>query len=409
MDGPSPSTFHQTRSSLSAVVRAAARVFAERFGTALQWLAVAPGRVNLIGEHTDYNGGYVLPMAIDRHVVIAAGRAPRGTHRLRAYSAALNSLVDIPLDAAVGPGEPTWANYLRGVVSGFERRRIALPPIDAAIVSDIPLGGGLSSSAALEVAAATLLDAVTESAFDPRLKARIARQAEHEFAGVPCGLMDQLASALGDEAGALLIDCMSEAVRVIPFADPGVTVLICDTGVKHALADGTYARRRAECAEAARQLGVPSLRDATPAMIDDASRISDPTVRRRARHVTTENVRTLAAALHLEAREFVVVGELMYESHRSLRDDFEVSSVELDALVDIAHEIGLAGGVLGARLTGGGFGGCTVTLVRSADIDAVIETIVHGYRRRTGRAPTSFVSRPARRAHMVDPLTLVGT
>jgi len=254
-----------------------------------------------------------------------------------------------------------------------------------------------------------LLDAVTGSALDPRMKARIARQAEHEFAGVPCGLMDQLASALGDEAGALLIDCRSESVRLIPFADPGITVLICDTGVKHALADGTYARRRAECAEAARQLGVPALRDATPAMIDDARRISDPILRRRARHVTTENVRTLAAALQLEARNFAIVGELMYESHRSLRDDFEVSSVELDALVDIVREIGPAGGVLGARLTGGGFGGCTVTLVRSANVDAVIGKIVHAYRRRIGRAPTSFVSRPAQRAHMVDPLTLVGT
>jgi galactokinase len=240
------------------------------------------------------------------------------------------------------------------------------------------------------------------------VKARIARQAEHEFAGVPCGLMDQLASALGDEAGALLIDCRSEAVRVIPFADPGVTVLICNTGVKHALADGEYARRRAECAEAARQLGVPSLRDATPAMVDDARRISDSIVRRRARHVTTENVRTLAAAMHLEARELVEFGELMYESHRSLRDDFEVSSVELDALVDIAREIGLAGGVLGARLTGGGFGGCTVTLVRSANVDAVIETIGREYRRRIGHAPTLFVSRPARRAHMVDPATVIG-
>jgi galactokinase len=264
----------------------------------------------------------------------------------------------------------------------------------------------LSSSAALEVATATLLEAVTGRDLDPHEKARICRQAEHEFAGVPCGLMDQLASSLGDEAGALLIDCRSERVRVIPFSDPSVSVLICNTGVKHALADSAYARRRTECAETARQLGVASLRDATPAIVAEAPEISDPVLRRRARHVVTENARTLAAALHLEAREFAEVGELMYESHRSLRDDFEVSSLELDALVDIAREIGHSGGVLGARLTGGGFGGCTVMLLRATSVDIVAETLGREYQRRTGHAPTSFVSRPARGAHLVDPLTV---
>ena len=222
---------------------------------------------------------------------------------------------------------------------------------------------------------ATLLEAATGAVLDPREKARLCRQAEHEFAGVPCGLMDQLASVMGDEAGALLIDCRFEVVRVVPFADPDVSVLICNTNVKHALADGAYARRRTECAEAARQLGVPTLRDATPAMVEAARGILDPAVRRRARHVTTENLRTLAAAAHLEAREFAEVGALMYESHRSLRDDFEVSSAELDTLVDVAREIGPAGGVLGARMTGGGFGGCTVTLVRTEHVGTVAETL----------------------------------
>ncbi len=392
-----------------SVLQTALRVFSDCFGGAPRWLAAAPGRVNLIGEHTDYSGGYVLPMAIDRHVVIAAIPAPGNVGRMRTYSAALNATIDIPLDGSVTRGDPPWANYVRGVVSGFEKRGLVLPAIDAAIVSDISLGGGLSSSAALEVATATLLEAVTGSALDPREKARLCRQAEHEFAGVPCGLMDQLASALGDEAGALLIDCGLEVVRVIPFADPSVSVLICNTGVKHALADGAYARRRTECAEAARQLGVSSLRDATPAMVEEAREFSDPVLRRRARHVVTENVRTLTAALHLEAREFARVGELMYESHRSLRDDFEVSSFELDTLVDIAREIGDSGGVLGARLTGGGFGGCTVTLLRAASVDIVVETLASEYLRRTGRALTSFVSRPRRGAHMVDPVTLIGT
>ncbi len=391
----------------SVTVRTAARLFAERFGTAPRWLAVAPGRVNLIGEHTDYNGGYVLPLAIDRHVVIAAGPAAADSGRLRTYSAALDTSVDIRLDGSEAPGEPVWANYLRGVVNGFAERGLFPPPLDAAIVSDVPLGGGLSSSAALEVATATLLEAVTGAVLDPREKARLCRQAEHEFAGVPCGLMDQLASVMGDEAGALLIDCHFEVVRVVPFADPAVTILICNTNVKHALADGAYARRRAECAEAARQLGVPSLRDATPAMVEAAHGIFDPAVRRRARHVTTESLRTLAAAAHLEAREFIEVGALMYESHRSLRDDFEVSSAELDTLVDVAREIGAAGGVLGARMTGGGFGGCTVTLVRTDHVGTVAETLASEYRNRTGHSATSFVSGPARGAHLVDPLTVI--
>ncbi len=394
-----------SRAAEASIVHTAARVFLRRFGVAPRWLAVAPGRVNLIGEHTDYNGGFVLPLAIDRHVVIAAGpaAASNGGGRLRAYSAALDAATDIPLDGSVAAGEPGWANYLRGVVSGFAERGLVPPGLDAAIVSDVPLGGGLSSSAALEVATATLLEAATGTVLDPREKARICRQAEHDFAGVPCGLMDQLASVMGDETGALLIDCRFEVVRVVPFADPSVSVLICNTNVKHALADSAYARRRTECAEAARQLGVPSLRDATPAMVDSARGIFDPVVRRRARHVVTENARTLAAAAHLQAREFDEVGALMYESHRSLREDFEVSSVELDTLVDIAREIGPAGGVFGSRLTGGGFGGCTVTLVRTVNVDAVAETFAREYRARTKHTSTSFVSRPARGAHLAVP------
>ncbi|HEV3031259.1 MAG TPA: galactokinase [Polyangia bacterium] len=390
--------------STPAVARLAARSFRDRYGAGPLWLSVAPGRVNLIGEHTDYNDGFVLPMAIDRHVAIAAAPATAGRDRLRVYSDALATSVDIPLGGEVSAGEPAWANYLRGVVSGFEKRGVAVPAVDAAIVSDVPLGGGLSSSAALEVAMATLLEVVTKVALEPKDKARLCREAEHQFAGVPCGLMDQLASVLGDDAGALLIDCRSEAVRVVPFATRGASVLVCNTNVKHALADGAYARRRAECAEAARALGLASLRDATPARIEQAPGSLDAVLRRRARHVATENGRTLAAAAHLAAGELARVGALMYESHRSLRDDFEVSSVELDALVDIAGEIGEAGGVFGARLTGGGFGGCTVTLVRTERVEAVVATLGREYRRRVGREATLFVSLPARGARLIEPV-----
>ena len=397
---------HETTAEPGGTARAATEAFLKRYGTAPRWLALAPGRVNLIGEHTDFNGGYVLPMAIDRRVVIAGGPGrANGGRRLRAYSGALDIAVEIPLDVPPAPGEPSWANYIRGVVAGFERRGIDVPAMDLAIVSDVPLGGGLSSSAALEVATATLLESAVGIALDPREKARLCREAEHEFAGVPCGLMDQLASVLGDRAGALLIDCQYETARVVPFADPAVSVLICNTNVKHALADSAYTRRRNECAEAARLLGVATLRDATPAMLEAAHDSLDPLVRRRARHVITENARTLAAAAHLEASEMAKVGELMYASHASLRDDFEVSCPELDALVEAASEIGLAGGVFGSRMTGGGFGGCTVTLVRSERVDAVARTIGAEYQRRVGRAATHFVSHPADGAHAIAPAT----
>jgi galactokinase len=381
---------------------AAARQFTERFGRPPVWLAAAPGRVNLIGEYTDFNGGHVLPMAIDRYVVMAAAPAPAGAvPRLRVRSSAVDSEVEVPLGAPVVRGEPAWANYVRGVVAGFQRAGTALPALDALVASEVPVGGGLSSSAALEVATATLLEAAAGTPLDPREKARLCRQAEHEYAGVPCGLMDQLASVLGDPAGPMLIDCKTQAVRIVPIADPHASVLICNTNVHHALGDGAYARRRAECAQAARDLGVEELCDATPAALEAARGRMDPVVHRRARHVIGEEARTLAAAEALAAPDLRRAGALMYESHRSLRDDFEVSCPELDTLVDIAGEIGEAGGVHGARMTGGGFGGCTVTLVQSARVPAVAEILRSEYLRRTGRALTDFVSRPARGAHLV--------
>ena len=324
------------------------------------------------------------------------------------YSAALDTSVDIRLDGSEPPGEPAWANYLRGVVSAFADAGSPLSVHRRGDRLGRALGGGLSSSAALEVATATLLEAVTGVTLDPREKARICRQAEHEFAGVPCGLMDQLASVMGDEAGALLIDCQLGGGAGGP--------LRRSRRQRPHLQHQRQARagRRRLCAPAHRVRGgrAPAGRRqlcATPRPPWSRQR-AGRSIRwsaRRARHVTTENLRTLAAAAHLEAGEFAEVGALMYESHRSLRDDFEVSSAELDTLVDVAREIGEAGGVLGARMTGGGFGGCTVTLVRTEYVPSVAETLASEYRNRTGRTATTFVSRPARGAHLVDPLTVV--
>jgi galactokinase len=383
--------------------RTAASEFTARFGRPPRWVVAAPGRVNIIGEHTDYSGGLVLPMAIDRHTVIAAAPAPADAGlRLRLHSAAMDQSVDIPLAATPVPGEPRWANYARGVVAGFGARGLVPPALDALVISDVPLGGGLSSSAAFEVATATMLEAALGTTLDAAEKARLCRQAEHDYALVPCGIMDQLISVMGDEGGALLIDCRSQQAHLVPFADPSVSLLIANSNVRHSLGDGAYAARMSACVEAAHKLGVPELGQATPAMVAAAEGTLGPLLYRRARHVVTENARTRAAADALGGGDWRVAGTLMYESHRSLRDDFEVSAPELDTLVELAGDVGETGGVFGARMTGGGFGGCTVTLASTDRVAAIGERLAQEYHRRHDRALTWFVSRPARGAHIIE-------
>jgi len=383
--------------------RTAASEFTARFGRTPRWVVAAPGRVNIIGEHTDYSGGLVLPMAIDRYTVIAAAPAPADAGlRLRVHSAAVDETVDIPLAATPVPGEPRWANYARGVVAGFGARGLIVPALDALVISDVPLGGGLSSSASFEVATATLLEAALGKPLGPTEKARLCRQAEHDYAQVPCGIMDQLISVLGDEAGALLIDCRTQQTKLVPFADPSVTLLIANSNVRHSLGDGAYAVRMSACVEAARMLDVAELSLATPAMVAAAENALGPLLYRRARHVVTENARTRATAEALAGGDWNTAGALMYESHRSLRDDYEVSSPELDTLVELARDIGVAGGVYGARMTGGGFGGCTVTLAASDRIADIGDRLAREYQRRHNRPLTWFVSRPARGAHVVE-------
>jgi galactokinase len=339
-------------------------------------------------------------MAIERCTVVAAAPAPSDeAPRLRLHSAALNATVDIALDAPQRPQDPPWSNYVRGVLHGFQKRGLRIPALCALVVSDVPLGGGLSSSAALEVALATLLETVTAAALDPVEKARLCQSAEHEFAGVPCGLMDPLVCILGDETGPLLIDCRSALARTVTLGDSTASVLVIDTGVRHSLGDGAYAQRRADCENAARLLGVATLRDATPEIVDRSQGALGPVLHRRARHVVTENARTQEAALALEEGAVESVGSLMYESHRSLRDDYEVSCQELDVLIDAARELGEAWGIYGARMTGAGFGGCAVALVKTATVDAAARQLRQRYESRTGHRMTAFISRPARGAH----------
>lgn len=382
--------------NLQAFAGQTARKFGEKFGREPQWIAAAPGRVNLIGEHTDYNDGFVFPMGIERYMVVAA--APNNTRNIQLFSANNGETATIDLTKPIVRGNPGWANYVRGVLDGFIKKGQSIPGFDAVLDSNVPMGGGLSSSAALEVATATLLEEATGLTLDPVDKALLAQKAEHDFAGVPCGIMDQFTSAMAKEGHLLLLDCRSRTTELVPLTDPAISILIINTNVRHELTGGEYAERRAQCEKAAAILGVPSLRSATMPMLESARTRMDDVIFRRARHVITEIARTLEAAKEIRQSHWHEVGRLMYASHTSLRDDFEVSCPELDLVVQLAREIGEAGGIYGCRMTGGGFGGCNVALVRSANADAISTRIARDYQEKTKIEPSIFSSRPGQGA-----------
>jgi galactokinase len=295
-----------------------------------------------------------------------------------------------------------WSNYVAGVIAGFVDRGIRPSGFQAVIESSVPYGGGLSSSAALEVATATLLEVITGTGLPPVEKALLCQKAEHEFAGVPCGIMDQFASVMGQEGYLMLLDCRSQQMEQIPLTDPAITVLIVNTNVKHELTGGAYAERRRQCETAARKLGVQSLREAGLAQLESQREHLEPVEFRRARHAISEIERTVQAAKAIKAADWPHVGRLMYASHDSLRDDYEVSCAELDLLVNLARELGTKCGVIGSRMTGGGFGGCTVSLVETDKVDQVAQHIAQSYRAQTSIEPTVLTSRPARGAHAVQ-------
>ena len=380
------------------------KLFVQQFGRPPEWLSVAPGRVNLIGEHVDYCGGLVLPMAIDRSTMIAAaiGDVGQKPSVARISSTAFQDRVEIPLDGSLRPtsesGAHGWADYVRGVIAGFEARGGRLPAFDALIDSSVPLGGGLSSSAALEVAMATLLAGMTGDPITPLELALLCQRAEHDFAGVPCGIMDQFASTLCQQDHLLLLDCQSLEARQVAFDRDDLLVLIVNSNVRHQLGGGEYAQRRKDCERAARLLGVGSLREATAEQVENSREVLGDIGYRRARHVVTEIARTQAAAEALTSSRWHDVGKLMAASHASLRDDFSVSCFELDLLVELAA---VQPGVIGSRLTGGGFGGCTVTLVEASRADKAMETIAAGYLQRSGRACSMFTTRPSQGARLL--------
>ncbi len=360
----------------------AARAYAERFGEEPTLVASAPGRVNLIGEHTDYNGGFVLPCAIDRRVAAAVGPAPdrEGTFFSVDFGEAR------PLEDS---RDGSWADYLRGVAWAIEQTGAEVPPFRATLVGNVPLGSGLSSSAAIEAATALALNVLFGLEISRKDLALLCQQAENDFIGVPSGIMDQYASLLCEADSALLIDCRSLEAEPIPLDLEGanLALLVCDTRVERELADTGYQKRRETCEKAAQKLGVDKLRDARE---EDLERLSGDELK-RARHVVRENARVLEAVRKLREKDFADFGRLMYDSHLSLQEDFEVSTPELDAFVEAAREAS----ALGARLTGAGFGGCAIALVAANGADAVAASARSSFEKEGFKEPAFYEFRPA--------------
>ncbi len=367
----------------------------EIFGSPAAGVWSAPGRVNVVGEHTDYNGGLVLPIAIPQRT--SAACSPRGDALLRVHSLQNDDQVHVDL-ADVGPGRPAgWAAYVAGVLWALRQDGLEIGGLDVTIDSDVPLGAGLSSSAALECSvalAASDLFGLGLAEGEAR-RARLARacvRAENDIAGAPTGGMDQSASLLCREGHALLLDCRDGTTRQVPF-DVGEdhVLLVTDTRAHHALNDGQYAARRASCQEAARRLGVESLReleDEDPARLQD--RLDDDELTRRARHVITEIARVRQAVTALRARDLAGLGHILDASHDSLRDDYEVSCPELDVAVDAARDAG----ALGARMTGGGFGGSTIALLPTSALDVVQRQTRRAFEVSGWKQPRCFVVTP---------------
>lgn len=392
---PAATPRSSTRSGREELVGRCMQLHRDQFGRTPTHIAATPGRVNLIGEHTDYNQGLVFPMGIDRYVAIAASPAEGGARRLIVYSDAARETAEIRLNEEILRRDPGWSNYVRGVAAGLIRRGYPVAGLDLTIASTVPLGAGLSSSAALEVATVSILESTSGLHLDPMEKALLCQTAEHEFALVPCGLMDQMACVFSRHESALFIDCRDLSVKYVPFSNPQIGVLICNSNVRHSLGSSAYGTRRSECEHAARLLGKSSLREATLEELSRSARLLGSPLLQRARHVITENERVRSFAVALEGADMDSAGSLMHESHVSLRDDFQVSCRELDLLVDLADGLGRSAGVFGSRMTGGGFGGCTVSLIRMERAEEIADVLAARYHEQTGRTADVFITRPA--------------
>jgi galactokinase len=358
----------------------------------------APGRVNLIGEHTDYNDGFVFPMAIEPHVTIVFRGRTDGKVRL-ASTVFPDQIAEFSVEEKISRGEPKWANYSKGIAAMLIEAGFELAGMDAMLSNTLPMGGGLSSSAALEVGTGRALLSVAGKTIDDQKLALLSQKAEHEFALVPCGIMDQTIVAAGRAGSAMLLDCRDLSKKFIPIDPAALRVVIVNSMVKHELSGGEYAERRRQCEEGAAFFKVKALRDVTMQQVTAAKGKLPEIVFNRCRHVVGEISRTTEAAEQLIARNFNRVGELMVASHNSLRDDYEVSTPELDYLVEQSMKVP---GVYGARMTGGGFGGCIVALVQPDRVDALTTHLNTVYPQKVGKKPEIFVTTATDGAKVVE-------
>ena len=353
------------------------KFFEEKYGNAPEYLVRAPGRVNLIGEHTDYNDGYVMPLAIDYAIWIALSRIPEP--EVRIHSIDFDQSVVIPINQALTKGEG-WSEYLKGLINIYKHSKFKIFGWKGVIAGDVPIGAGLSSSAALSLALTRAFGTVSNWDWDPSKMARICQLAENQWVGVNCGIMDQMISALGQEEHLLLIDCRSLKTTPVPLPEV-VRVVILDTGTRRGLVDSAYNERRAQCESVATYFGEKALRDVSYKKLEEAKTKIDPIQFKRARHVIKENERVLDCAESLRLGNLEHVGKLMNASHISLRDDFEVSSEALDLMVDCALA---SPGCYGARMTGAGFGGCAVALVEKKYTDKFVKKVFNSYKASSG-------------------------
>ncbi len=369
------------------------QAFERRFGARPRMFR-SPGRTNLIGEHTDYNDGFVLPAAIDRWTWVAI--AARGDRELHVYSEHFSETVGFDLDDARPAPRRDWGDYVRGVALMMGRAGCQVSGADLLIRSDVPLGAGVSSSASLEVATALAMAAISGCEISRLKIAKLCQRAENEFVGARCGIMDQFISCMGEEGHALFLDCrtLEHSSVALP---RDVRLVLCNTMVKHEIAGGEYNKRRAECEEATRRLaraipGVRALRDVSPEQVEKHKTLLEGALYRRARHVTTENERVPAARDALACGDLAAMGKLMAESHASLRDDYEVSCGGLDVMVELARGFDAC---FGARMTGGGFGGCTIHLVNASRCEEFVSYIRAAYQQAAGIAPEIYVCNAA--------------
>jgi galactokinase len=370
------------------------QAFQARFDTSPDLVVRAPGRVNLIGEHTDYNDGFVLPMAIERAIWIAL--RPRDDGWVRVHSIDFGEGKSFSL-AALQNASDGWVEYLKGTAWALQQAGQALRGWSGVLSGDVPLGAGLSSSAALEIATARAFAAVSDIPWEPRAMALLAQRAENEWIGMKCGIMDQMISASGEAGHALLIDCRSLETESVPLP-PGSAVAILDTTTRRGLVDSAYNERREQCEAAARFFGVRALRDVSLETFESKAGGLDDVTRRRARHVITENNRTQRAAEAMRRGDPVEMGRLMDASHTSMRDDFEISGDALNAMVECARQEGCC---YGARMTGGGFAGCAVALIRTDAADEFASAVADCYERQTGLTPAIYISHPAQGAEVL--------